>query len=254
MADSTLDNLKKQLTEYVQLQLGDQIIDIELDPSHYEAAYQRTLGIYRQRAENAYEESYSFMQLENDVNEYTLPQEVTTVRQIFRRTIGLGTGAGGYSFDPFGAATLNVYLLNFNQASGGMATYDFYQQYVELAARMFGGYINYTFNSVTKRLQIIRDPRGTGEVVLLWTYNQKPEITLLSDNQISQWFRDCMVGASKIIIGEAREKFATIAGPQSGSVLNGAAMKAEGQATIDRCIEDLKLYVDGSQPLSFVIG
>ena len=253
MSDSTLDNLKKQLTEYVQLQLADQIIDIELDPSHYEAAYQRTLGIYRQRAQNAYEESYSFMQLIDDVNEYTLPQEVTTVRQIFRRTIGI-TGTGGYSFDPFGAATLNVYLLNFNQASGGMATYDFYQQYVELAARMFGGYINYTFNPVTKRLQIIRDPRGSGETVLLWTYNQKPEITLLSDNFIIQWFRDCMVGASKIIIGEAREKFGQIAGPQSGTTLNGAAMKAEGQAAIDRCIEDLKLYVDASAPLSFVIG
>ena len=254
MADDTLDPLKKQLIEYVQLQLGDQIVDIELDPSHYEAAYQRTLGVYRQRSQNAYEESYSFLELINDVNEYILPQEVVTVRQLFRRTIGLGTGVGGYSFDPFGAATLNVYLLNFNQASGGMATYDFYQQYVELAARMFGGYINFTFNSVTKKLQIIRDPRGTGEVVLMWTYNLKPEITLLADYQISQWFRDHMVGAAKYIIGEAREKFATIAGPQGGGSLNGAAMKQEGQAMMDKGVEDLRLYVDGSQPLSFVIG
>lgn len=60
MADDTLDPLKNQLIEYVQLQLGDQIVDVELDPSHYEAAYQRTLGVYRQRAQNAYEESYSF--------------------------------------------------------------------------------------------------------------------------------------------------------------------------------------------------
>jgi hypothetical protein len=252
--NETLNQLKKQLIEYVQLQLGDGIIDIEPDPAHYEAAYQRTLGVYRQRAQNAYEESYSFMQLEDNVNEYTLPQEVVTVRQIFRRTIGLGTGGSASSFDPFGAATLNVYLLNWNQASGGLATYDFYQQYVELAARMFGGYINYTFNPVTKRLQLIRDPKGSGEVVLLWTYNLKPEITLLSDFQISQWFRDHMVGATKYIIGEAREKFATIAGPQGGGTLNGAAMKAEGQSMMDRCIEDLKLYVDGSQPLTLVIG
>ena len=158
------------------------------------------------------------------------------------------------SFDPFGAATLNVYLLNFNQSSGGLATYDFYQQYVELAARMFGGYINYTWNSVTKKLQIIRDPRGSSEVVLLWTYNLKPEITLLADMQISQWFRDHMVGACKYIIGEAREKFASIAGPQGGTTLNGAAMKTEGQTMMDKCIEDLRQFVDGSQPLSFVIG
>ena len=251
--NNSLDPLKKALIEYVQLQLADQIVDIELDPSHYEAAYQRTLGVYRQRAQNAYEESYSFMQLLDNVNEYTLPQEVMTVRQIFRRTVGI-TGTGGYSFDPFGAATLNVYLLNFNMAGGGMATYDFYQQYVELAARMFGGYIMYTYNPVTKRLQIIRDPRGNGETVLLWTYNLKPEITLLADMQISQWFRDHMTGAAKYIIGEAREKFSQIAGPQGGGTLNGAAMKQEGQAMMDRGIEDLKLYVDGSQPLTLVIG
>ena len=253
MADQTLDPLKKQLIEYVQLQLADQIVDIELDPSHYEAAYQRTIGTYRQRAQNAYEESYSFMQLQDNVNEYTMPQEVQTVRQIFRRTIGI-TGSGGYSFDPFGAATMNVYLLNFNTAQGGLATYDFYQQYVELAARMFGGYINYTYNPVTKKLQLIRDPRGSDEVVLLWTYNLKPEITLLADFQISQWIRDYMVAACKMIIGEAREKFATIAGPQGGSTLNGAAMKSEAQTAMDRCIEDLRLYVDGSQPLTLVIG
>ena len=252
-ADQTLDPLKKQLIEYVQLQLASGIIDIEMDPAHYEAAYQRTIGVYRQRSQNAYEESYSFMQLLDNVNEYTLPQEVTQVRQIFRRTIGV-TGTGGQSFDPFGAATLNVYLLNFNSASGGLATYDFYQQYVELAARMFGGYINYTWNPVTKRLQLIRDPRGSGETVLLWTYNLRPEIVLLSDFQISQWIRDHMVGASKYIIGEAREKYSQIAGPQGGGSLNGAAMKSEGQAMMDKCLEDLKLYVDGSQPLTLVIG
>ena len=57
-----------------------------------------------------------------------------------------------------------------------------------------------------------------------------------------------------MIIGEAREKFGTIAGPNGGGTLNGAAMKAEAQAQMDKCIEELKLYVDASQPLTFVIG
>jgi hypothetical protein len=135
-----------------------------------------------------------------------------------------------------------------------LATYDFYTQYVELAARMFGGFINYTWNPVTKKLQLIRSPTGYGEVVLLWTYNLKPEIQLLGDFQIQQWIKDYMVAASKMIIGEAREKFGSIAGPQGGGTLNGAAMKAEAQAQMDKCIEELKLYVDNSQPLTFVIG
>ena len=249
----SLSQLKQDLIDYVRLTLGDEIIDIELDPAHYEAAYKRTLGVYRQRANNAYEESYSFMYLVKDENIYQLPQEVMSVRQIFRRTFGDSTGPFASNFDPFAQASLNVYLMNFNVA-GGMATYDFYSQYVELAARMFGGYMNYTYNPVTKKLQLIRDPKGTGEAVLLWTYNLKPEINLLSDMQISQWIRDYMVGACKMIIGEAREKFATIAGPQGGGTLNGAAMKSEGQAIMDAKIEELKLYVDASQPLTWVIG
>jgi hypothetical protein len=119
---------------------------------------------------------------------------------------------------------------------------------------MFGGFINYTWNPVTKKLQLIRSPTGYGEVVLLWTYNLKPEIQLLGDFQIQQWIKDYMVAASKMIIGEAREKFGSIAGPQGGGTLNGAAMKAEAQTQMDKCIEELKLYVDASQPLTFVIG
>jgi hypothetical protein len=249
----TLDQLKRNLFEYVLFTLGDQIIDIELDPAHLEAAYTRTLGTYRQRAQNAYEESYIFMELINDLNIYELPQEVVQVRQIFRRTFGIASGPFGSNFDPFSQAQMNVYLINFNQ-SGGLATYDFYTQYVELAARMFGGFINFTWNPVTKKLQLIRDPKGNGETVLLWCYNLKPEVNLLQDFQISQWIRDYMVAASKMIIGEAREKFGTIAGPQGGGSLNGSAMKAEAQTQIDALLGQLVNYVDGSQPLTWVIG
>lgn len=248
-----LIKLKSNLFEYVLLTLGNQIIDVEVDPAHLEAAYTRTIGTYRQRANAAYEESYSFLQLVNEENIYTLPQEVQSVRQIFRRTFGVATGPFGSNFDPFSQAQMNVYLINFNQ-SGGLATYDYYTQYVELAARMFGGFINYTWNPVTKKLQLIRNPPGYGEWILLWTYNLKPEIQLLSDYQISQWVRDFMVASTKMIIGEAREKFAGIAGPQGGTSLNGAAMKAEAQTQMDGLINQLVNYVDGSQPLTFVIG
>jgi hypothetical protein len=250
---NSLDTLKQNLIDYVKLQLGDQIIDIELDPAHYEAAYQKTIGTYRQRASNAYEESYSFMELVKDVNIYTLPQEIVSVRQIFRRTFGDSTGPFASNFDPFAQASLNVYLMNFNVA-GGLATYDFYSQYVELAGRMFGAYMNYTYNPVTKKLQLIRDPKGTGENVLLWSYNLKPEFNLLSDFQISQWIRDYMVANCKMIIGEAREKFGTIAGPQGGGTLNGAAMKAEAQTQMDALLLQLVNYIDGSQPITWVIG
>jgi hypothetical protein len=167
----------------------------------------------------------------------------------------MGSTNGPYSssFDPFSSATLNVYLLNFTY-SGGLATYEMYTQYVELAARMFGAYMNYTYEPVTRKLRLIRDPKGDGEVVLLWTYNNKPETTLLQDHQTSQWIREYTYSSAKQIMGEAREKFASISGPQGGTALNGSQLKAEATAEMMQLIEDLKNFTDGSQPLMWVIG
>ena len=250
---SDLDQLKTDVFDYARLRLGDQIVDVELDAAHYEVAFKRAVGVYRQRAQNAYEESYLFLELQENQNLYTLPNEVQTVRQVFRRQFGNSQGPYSSSFDPFSSATLNTYLLNASPI-GGLATYEFYTQYVELAAKMFGGFMNYTFNPSTKQLQLIRDPKGTGEVVLIWAYNLKPEISLLSNYQTAQWIKDYTTAAAKQILGEAREKFASIAGPQGGSQLNGAALKLEAAAELEKLDNDLKLYMDGSTPYSFIIG
>jgi hypothetical protein len=251
MADLT--EMKQKLFRNVELRLGGGIVDIELDPEHYEAAYQYALSTYRQRAQNAYEESYSLLMVEKDRNSYILPQEIMNVRQVFRRTVGLETGPSATSFDPFSSAILNTYLLNYNYA-GGLATYDFYAGYIELAARMFGGYVIFTFNPVSKQIQFVRDFKGTGEQLLLWTDNLKPEITLLQDVRIANWLTSWTLAQCKMIIGEAREKFASIAGPGGGSSLNGQAMKAEAKESFAELLDELKRYVDASQPLTWIIG
>jgi hypothetical protein len=249
----TLDELKQALFKNIRLRLGDGIVDLELDPDHYEAAYNYAIKIYRQRAQNSTAESYILMTVVKNVDTYTLPQDIINVRCIYRRTIGLETGPGASSFDPFSSAILNTYLLNYNYA-GGMATYDFYAGYIELAARMFGGYVIYTFDPVTKVLRIVRDPKGTGERVLIWADVQRPEIVLLQDPGAGVWIGDFILATLKTVIGEAREKFNTIAGPGGGTSLNGTAMKAEGKQLQETLIDELKRYVDYSQPLTWVQG
>jgi hypothetical protein len=135
-----------------------------------------------------------------------------------------------------------------------MATYDFYAGYVELAARMFGGYVNYTFDPVTKVLRVVRDFKGTGERILIWADVQRTEEVLLQDPGAGVWIGDYIFAVLKGIIGEAREKFATIAGPSGGTSLNGAAMKAESKALQEQLIDELKRYVDFSQPLTWIQG
>ena len=248
-----LEELKQALFENVRLRMGGDIIDIELDPQHYEAAYNYAIKIYRQRAQNATQESYTLLTVIKNVDTYTLPSDFINVRALFRRTVGLETGPSSSSFDPFSSAILNTYLLNYNY-TGGMATYDFYAGYVELAARMFGGYVTYTFDPVTKVLRVVRDFKGTGERILIWADIQRPEVVLIQDPYAGVWIADFIIAVLKGIIGEAREKFGTIAGPSGGTTLNGTAMKAESKALQEQLLLELKNYIDGSQPLTWVQG
>jgi hypothetical protein len=252
-AGLTLDELKSAMFDNLKYRLGDGIIDIEVDPQHYEAAYNYAIKIYRQRAQNATAESYTLMTIEKNIDTYTLPQEFINVRSVFRRTVGFETGPSSTSFDPFSSAILNTYLLNYNY-TGGMATYDFYAGYVELAARMFGGYVIYTFDPVTKVLRLVRDFKGSGERILIWADVQRTEEVLLQDPGAGVWIGDFTLAVLKGIIGEAREKFSSIAGPSGGTSLNGTAMKAEAKELQAALLEDLKRYVDYSQPLTWVQG
>ena len=251
---SELDNVKQQTVEYIKTMLGDGMVDVELDPKHYDIAIQRALMKYRQRAQNSTEESYAFLTLKQNINEYTLPNEVMEVRQIFRRSIGSrsGGGDGGSLFEPFNLAYTNTYLLS-SSNMGGLATYFAFAGYQKLVGKMFGSFINFDYNSTTKKLRISQRPQGE-ESVLLWMYNHRPDFNLMQDNYAGIWIKDYALANCKVMLGEAREKFQTIASPQGGTSLNGTALKAEGKAEMDALELDLINYKDGSQPLTFVIG
>ena len=248
---ANLTDMKQEVFDYASALMGSGMVDLSLDPIHYETAYKRAIGTYRQRAQNAYEEAYVWIDLEAQQDEYILPQEVTEVRQVFRRTFG--SVGGDSAFDPFSSAVINTYILNLG-GGGGLATWELYTQKLELAARMFGGYMNFTFNPSTKRIKLVRNITSSGETILLWTYNMKPEVQLLTELQISQWIKEYTYANCKYMEGEAREKFGTIAGPNGGTSLNGTSMKTEATALMTQLLEDLKNYVDGSDPLSWVQG
>jgi hypothetical protein len=79
---------------------------------------------------------------------------------------------------------------------------------------------------------------------------------LLNDFQAFPWIQEYAYSFAKRILGEAREKFGSIAGPQGGTQLNGASLKAEAVNEITELEKQLLDAVDGSIPTSafFVIG
>ena len=250
---SQIDQSKQSVYDYCKAMLGDGMIDIELDPIHYETALTRALAVFRQRSDNAVEESYVFLTLEVDKNEYILPKEIQQVRQIFRRSVGsrTGGGSGGTVFEPFNMAYTNTYLLA-STNMGGLLTYELFAQYQELVGKMFGSYINFTWHSQSHKLIIQQRPRSE-ESVMLMVYNVRPDFSLIDDTYAGQWIKDYSLANCKMMLGQAREKFAQIAGPQGGSALNGAAMKSEATAEMEKLMEDLKTGIT-TQGWGWVIG
>ena len=252
---TNLEAAKTKIYKYVANMLGDGIIDVELDSSHYETALERALGKYRQRGDSSVEESYLFLTSVEDQNTYVLPREVIEVRQVFRRSIGsrTGSGQGGTIFEPFNLAYTNTYLLS-SSNMGGLATYEVFAQYQEMVGRMFGSFIEFKWNSQTKHLTLLQRPRNSDEELMLYTYNHRPDIAILDDVYAQQWIKDYTLATCKLMLGQAREKFASIAGPQGGTALNGSALKSEAQAEIDKLEQELATQVAGGRGYTFIIG
>lgn len=246
---------RNKVFDYVRTMLGDGMVEVELDPKHMEIALTRAITKFRQRSSNAVEESYMFLELIQDQNEYRLPDEVIEVREVFRRAIGSrsGLGAGGTLFEPFNLAYTNTYLLS-GTMMGGLATYEMFAGYQKLVGRMFGSYIEYKWKQQSHTLTILQRPFAAGEQILIRTYNYRPDYVLLDDIYAKQWLYDYTLATSKMMLGEARSKFGAIAGPGSSITLNGNDLKAAAKEEILALEKEIENLVPGGVPYTFVLG
>ncbi len=231
---------KEDAFNYVKAFLADGMIDVELDTNHYEVALQKALAIYKQRSPNSVEDSYAFLDLVKDQNEYILSKEIIEVREVFRRSIGSRTGGGdgGTLFEPFNLAYTNTYLLS-SSGMGGLATYYLFGGYQKLVGKMFGSFINFTYHPTTNKLVLTQRPQSN-ERVLLQIYNKRPDFAYFEDTYAGIWIKEYTLAGCKMMLGEAREKFAQIASPQGGTSLNGTALKTEAAARMKELEEELK--------------
>lgn len=256
---TTVQSLQNDIIDYIRLRLGYGMIDVEADKEHFDMGIKQALIRYRQKSSNSVEESYAFLDIYPETQEYILPNTIMDVKTIYRRGIGSVTGTTASQFEPFASGYLNTYMLVAGRV-GGLTNYELFVDYQKLAMRMFGGFMNFYWNKVTKKLTLVRkQPFGgtnppQSETVMLHVFNYKPDIMLLNDPQVFPWIQDYAYALTMMSIGQAREKFASIAGPQGGTSLNGTALKTEGQALLDKCDQDIGLYVDGGQPLTWLMG
>ena len=250
---------RAEMMEEIKLRLGHQMVDIELDPEHYDASINISLRYYRQRSTNAMMEAFAFLEIQNDVASYTLPSDVQEVRAVYRNNLG-GTGQAGPGLDPFGQAfTNNIFMIQNNPGGmstsgvGNFATYDLSMGFQKLAGKMFGRDVLYTWDGGTKRIMFHRKFLS-GEEVGLHVYMTRPEEILFNDHYARPWIEDMATAQAKAMLGQGRGKFSALAGPQGGITLNGAELKAESAQEITTLLQELKDGVEASMGYSFTIG
>ena len=243
---------RTDLINELRLMLGDQMVDVELDPDHYNKAINFSIERLRQRTDGSLEESHLFITAQPEQQEYKLPNEVQEVRKMYRRGVGANS-TGGTNFDPFEAAFSNIYLLQAGR-TGGLATWDFFAGYQETIGRVFGSEINFTWNYPTRTLTMIRKITAE-EDVLVHVWNKEPEISLLTDVYARPWLRDFSLAHCKMMLGEARGKFpGGLPGPGGNVQYNGAELKAEAVADFERLEQEIQNFNVGRTGMPFIIA
>lgn len=246
-------SIKDELVKEIELRLGGGMVDVELDSAHYDVAINKSLRRFRQRSSRAVSEKFLKLNLLKEQQEYQLPKQVVNVRDVMLRNAGTISSGMGVDFDPFNTMYLSNMLLQSNTNFSGLLNYELYADRREMLARMFGGYCTFSWNPTDHKLFIHRKFRADDEVYL-WCFVERDDEDLLNDVYGSPWIKDYALAQAKLMLGEARSKFATIAGPGGGTSLNGDSMKQEAIAELEKLENDLSLYIDGSDPMGFIIG
>ena len=249
---SIIKPTRVQLLKKIELMLGAQMVDVELDIEHYNLALDTAIMKLRQRSDGAQVEKDIFLNVTKEVSEYTLPAEVQEVRRLYRRGVGAYTH-GGINFDPVDAAVYNIYLLQPNR-SGGLATWDMYNQYLETTERVFASQYNFTWDVTQHKLTLIKKPSADEQVVVR-VYAQKSDDDLINDPYTGMWLFSYATAMAKYILGEARDKFPSgFPGPNGAVTMNGQTLKTEAAADMEKLETQLTQQVTSSDGYGFIIG
>ena len=244
---------RQEMINEVMLILGHPMIDIELSPEHYELILNLSFDKWRQLSSNSVEERIAVLDLITDQNEYYLPEEVINVRQIFRRGVtGTASGTGAY-FDPFGAAFAAQFTIAGLGNAGDLTTYELFRDFESVIGRMFGANLMFMWHPTIHRLDIQRHITGP-ESVVMWVEVKRTDELALQDTYSRSWLRDYAVARAKIMLGDIRGKYSSLAGPQGGISLNGDSIKNEGIQEAQRLEAELKAGVDGICGMGMIIG
>ena len=246
--NTNIIEVRENMIKSILLRLGDGMIDVELTHEQLDKCIDLALAKLIQRSDAYVEESLVLLTLKKNQKEYILPEEIVAIQQLYRRGYGRAYGStGGQNMDPFAMAWTNVYMAGAINGvrTGGLVTYELHNNYLKTAGKMFGMYMNYSFNPNTHKLIIAENPRADDEIILLHSYVDRAEYEVLQDRYASLWIENWAMAEAMEILGRIRSRFGSLPGPNGSVSQDGDALKSESKAMKEELSKELSSFVVG---------
>lgn len=243
---------RSEMIQQLKISLGQGMVDVELDPAAYNLAIDVSIEKLRQQSDGSMIEQDIFLHVTRNVQEYTLPAEVQNVRRLYRRGVGAYTN-GGVNFDPTVGMAYDAMFLQGGR-TGGLATWDMYNGYLETVERLFASQYNFVWDVNTHTLRLIKRP-SADEDVLVRVYSKRSEDTIITDPYMRPWVRSHALAMCMMYLGQARAKYPSgFPGPNGNVVFNGDQLIQLAKDEIEKLELQLKNNITGSEGYGFIIG
>lgn len=246
--NTNITEVRQNMVNSILTRLGSGMIDVELTDEQLQKCIDLAEAKLIQRGDAYVEESLVLLTLKKNQKEYILPDEIIEIQQIYRRGYGRAFGSTvGQNMDPFAMAWTNVYMAGAINGvrTGGLVTYELHNNYLKTAGKMFGMYMNYSFNPNTHKLVIAENPRSDDEIILLHSYVDRAEYEVLQDRFASLWIENWALAEAMEILGRIRSRFGNLPGPNGSVSQDGDALKQESKAMKEELTKELNNFVPG---------
>lgn len=246
--NTNITEVRQNMVNSILTRLGSGMIDVELTDEQLQKCIDLAEAKLIQRGDAYVEESLVLLTLKKNQKEYILPDEIIEIQQIYRRGYGRAFGStGGQNMDPFAMAWTNVYMAGAINGvrTGGLVTYELHNNYLKTAGKMFGMYMNYSFNPNTHKLVIAENPRSDDEIILLHSYVDRAEYEVLQDRFAALWIENWALAEAMEILGRIRSRFGNLPGPNGSVSQDGDALKQESKAMKEELTKELNNFVPG---------
>jgi len=243
-------NGRIQLASTLQSMLGFPSVCVELQPSSFNTAIDRALGMFRRLADNAYQHRHIAITVYgsttggqtcyylNDPRDKT--DKVVNVLKIHRinqlgiSSLSAETGLYAQAFFNQLYQGSNVDVLSIHLMNQLSKTYE----------KIFAGNLMFTWDEAKRELTILRRFLQAQERVILEVVMEREEEELFVDRWTSQWIQDWAEAELLEQLGLIRSKYGTLPGAQGGLTLNGdtlLAMSSEKKIELRRQINDFEV-------------